>query len=707
MPLRFNPPPGWPPPPSPDWLPPAGWKPPKGMPAAPDGWVWLVAEPNTEADAGSLPDPYSSYSDKPEQNGANFSAFAGGDAPQAASDTSRETTLDKFISRWNEVVDEVASDSQVTWMLFLGSRPLSWEVANASRPLSRSEGTLTVGVNIPGKLATAASGAHHETLQRAIKLVLGIYVKIVVVLDPESNHQVANNPEHPRSQDHHTARDAPETIGDPADLEKIESLLEQVIQRRQIPARGLPSEYASLAESILSICEVLDSKPLGMIEPTFFDDPLHHAVAVRALTLDAMTAPQIDGTSVKPRTQQEGRLFASVLLRAAIAAAGDGEINKTEELSRRALSFTSDETIRDEALNIIAFAKVQSGDLNAASHALLTALEGELNENLVVNAMHVAMRQEPKSGFTLSGRLLDRAPTLKMRLAIAEATLDRFSEMEGTEAGQSVEASIDKPLLEKFISLLREEDLTEDQYFHLLSALCEADESKLLRPELLSGTPHGNHPGVTFLLTKKSGGIVNSIEEFGKVFEYYGEEPPEWLILERQKFVFTMMLLMSAGGEKKDEYSEGAALLVIAAIDAGVQLPPASAIYMVCYACVLIARMLEAEGHQMAPEIVEKLVWACTWAPEASGEDNDLIPLSRAAASAVQKHLLRRVLQSALELGMTLEGARRRAVNWNAVRQRKQQWRDTLTVLRPFLDSDASDATDFILKQIDEYVPSR
>ncbi|MBB5913587.1 collagen type III alpha [Nocardia transvalensis] len=38
---RFNPPPGWPAPPT-DWVPPPGWQIPPGMPPVPEGWQWWV-----------------------------------------------------------------------------------------------------------------------------------------------------------------------------------------------------------------------------------------------------------------------------------------------------------------------------------------------------------------------------------------------------------------------------------------------------------------------------------------------------------------------------------------------------------------------------------------------------------------------------------------------------------------------------------------
>ncbi|MCD0445703.1 DUF4041 domain-containing protein [Glycomyces sp. A-F 0318] len=43
MTYRFNAPPGWPV--GPEWAPPANWQPPPDWPAAPQGWLWWVAEP--------------------------------------------------------------------------------------------------------------------------------------------------------------------------------------------------------------------------------------------------------------------------------------------------------------------------------------------------------------------------------------------------------------------------------------------------------------------------------------------------------------------------------------------------------------------------------------------------------------------------------------------------------------------------------------
>lgn len=49
---RFNPPPGWPPPPSPGWLPPPEWQPDPAWPPPPPGWQLVVDDPAPPGHAG-------------------------------------------------------------------------------------------------------------------------------------------------------------------------------------------------------------------------------------------------------------------------------------------------------------------------------------------------------------------------------------------------------------------------------------------------------------------------------------------------------------------------------------------------------------------------------------------------------------------------------------------------------------------------------
>jgi hypothetical protein len=55
---RFNPPPGWPAPPSDEWLPPPGWSPDAEWPPAPAGWQLIIdAAPITSVGARTVLDP--------------------------------------------------------------------------------------------------------------------------------------------------------------------------------------------------------------------------------------------------------------------------------------------------------------------------------------------------------------------------------------------------------------------------------------------------------------------------------------------------------------------------------------------------------------------------------------------------------------------------------------------------------------------------
>lgn len=70
--LVFNPPPGWPRPPS-SWRPPVGWKPDPAWPAPPEGWqLWLPAQgSNIRADTGPLlpPAPQTATAEKSVNSG--------------------------------------------------------------------------------------------------------------------------------------------------------------------------------------------------------------------------------------------------------------------------------------------------------------------------------------------------------------------------------------------------------------------------------------------------------------------------------------------------------------------------------------------------------------------------------------------------------------------------------------------------------------
>jgi hypothetical protein len=55
VPLRFNPPPGWPPPP-PGFAPDDGWRPDPSWPPAPPGWqLWVSDEPERDPAVGLTP----------------------------------------------------------------------------------------------------------------------------------------------------------------------------------------------------------------------------------------------------------------------------------------------------------------------------------------------------------------------------------------------------------------------------------------------------------------------------------------------------------------------------------------------------------------------------------------------------------------------------------------------------------------------------
>ena len=90
--------------------------------------------------------------------------------PSVEPSSGSDITLEGFVTMWPAVIDALAS-TRVAWMLFSGSRPVSW-----------SDGVLAVGVDSPGKVANASASGHDEKLRSAIADTLKIDVRIDVVV---------------------------------------------------------------------------------------------------------------------------------------------------------------------------------------------------------------------------------------------------------------------------------------------------------------------------------------------------------------------------------------------------------------------------------------------------------------------------------------------------------------------------------------------
>jgi len=74
--LRFNPPPGWPPPPD-GFSPDPGWRPDPSWPPAPPGWqLWVPDEPGPDASSTGLTPGYIGYGQAPAPAGSQWAGWA-------------------------------------------------------------------------------------------------------------------------------------------------------------------------------------------------------------------------------------------------------------------------------------------------------------------------------------------------------------------------------------------------------------------------------------------------------------------------------------------------------------------------------------------------------------------------------------------------------------------------------------------------------
>lgn len=138
------------------------------------------------------------------------------------------------------------------------------------------------------------------------------------------------------------------------------------------------------------------------------------------IAIDALALEDLDSGELTTSQQCFAATVALERGRRALQAwdyAGSANHGKT------ALRLCDRESIRDEALNLIACASWQLGNDEAAIRALETALEGEYNLALQANIGVIAQQLRPDVAAKHLSKLITDAPTLQLRVEAAKRTL--------------------------------------------------------------------------------------------------------------------------------------------------------------------------------------------------------------------------------------------------------------------------------------------
>jgi len=300
------------------------------------------------------------------------------------------------------------------------------------------------------------------------------------------------------------ARSNPETLTD-TDLAVLGHSVER-LRRKFLDGGSVTSDEALTGEPWFDA--IVEFRRSGTILPA-----LREALGSRATALDAyLSAPGPDALNdylledrslwglladrypndqdfpSYPRGSVRGDFAAFVLLRRALAALLDAEFEDAVSSAKDVLRLSETESIRDEALNLLACAQWQLGHSELAVHALRSALAGAKNSALQVNLGIVASDLEPEAAALELARLVNESPTLELRVAAA-LKAHRLWKADMHVRGSAVVNVLPGPIRDALRSIVIEW-IDLDAFRQIMKLLANYDEEWLRNPNSLRAAAH-------------------------------------------------------------------------------------------------------------------------------------------------------------------------------------------------------------------------
>lgn len=230
-----------------------------------------------------------------------------------------------------------------------------------------------------------------------------------------------------------------------------------------------------------------------------------------------------------------------------------------KERAQLAFELSPEEAIADEALNLIAAAQLQMGNVAAAYGAIERAIQGEYNLALQSNAIAVAESATPEQAAILLARLVQQAPDLDARLSAGKRGVQMWTETQG-----------DSSLPDDFIRALRQlavERISLDDYTEIIEILASQDSLWFGNPSNLRGSPHQNDPR-TRLIRARSNDFPEFIRLLATTMQQVGTGPDQWLVDQRDQLVDVMLAALY-----NEQDAIGAAGVAYEMLDARLPLP--------------------------------------------------------------------------------------------------------------------------------------
>lgn len=270
--------------------------------------------------------------------------------------------------------------------------------------------------------------------------------------------------------------------------------------------------------------------------------------------------------------------------------------------ARECLRTAEDEDTRDEALNLLACALYQQGNVEGARRALEEALAGVDSPELIINYGIVAGEDDKHAASTELARLAVEAPTLELRLTAARRALALWSDhVPGAGETDDPPASL--------ISAMRSlsvEPTGLDEHAGIMRFLSWADDEWLGDKRHTAGSPYADTVQHRFLVAR-AGGLEDALLALGELSGMYPED--EWLAKERAAMAESWVQIMLSS----EEALPGLGMCGLEFMDSGMSLDPRQQILLpVLSVRELLLYMFNDEDNRGTPklELLDRLTTA-------------------------------------------------------------------------------------------------
>ena len=286
-------------------------------------------------------------------------------------------------------------------------------------------------------------------------------------------------------------------------------------------------EYRSVAEHLAGLLEESPQAPGDLPEPVVADVSVWDHL-VRTYGADKLRA-------VPGLADRRPRFFEWVSLYAAREHLFLAQWAAGVDAARECLRVAVDESVRDEAQNLLACALHYLGDHAGAVRELESALEGEHSPALLANIGVVAPHLDTELAARHLARLVREAPTAAMRTAAAMRALEIWRGegervWEGEEPGRELPTVLREPLRSVVA-----EDIPLSDFREISLVLSRFDSAWIRQPGSLARSPHADTMEAGYARARAEDGLSAVVDFFASVRDW--EHGPDWLCPARDQLI--------------------------------------------------------------------------------------------------------------------------------------------------------------------------